>query len=552
MDSIILTEKQQIHSDKMIDILLKYNKAIDTTKPGGGKSLIVIWLIFKLKIKNPIMICPSFMVETWKRYNLKYNVGFLAILSYEMLRGTSINESEDSDISLCHRFLTRNGNSYKTTKYFRKLLIRKGCTVFFDEFQKLKNENRMQRFAAEAICTEINNVRKEYEDAPYSAYYFFSATPFDKKIHCITLCKTMNIISNIELLSAKNRKKSSIYELKEYCLELDEEKTLEIWGKYALNPKTVINLAFELCIKIVFPKITSFVYSDILINGNQTIYYTHEELPEIGMNLLDAAECMIHSTNFNITDEMENTYRKIVKADEESDNILESRNGITHGQITSETIKTYYIISKLAKKALEEVENSKVVIFLNYKEPIKVAKRKLERYGVIVLTGVTSLSKEHREELISEFQKPNLQYRILIVICQVGSVGLEFDDKHGGFPRICFMNLGHSAENIIQSAGRTDREQTKSKSLFFLIKVTNREEAVDKNIKEKSEILKLTLKNNGIIPPIDFLNISNLREYNFLDLLETAGTLTYGNTFEEPEEEKIIIKAKSSIKSWFD
>ena len=558
MSDVILTEKQEVNALCLIDNMNKHFLACDTTKPGGGKSMEVIYIIKKLKIKNPIMVCPSFMVKTWERLDAKYNVGFIAILSYDILRGTSINESEDSSIVLNHGFLLRKGNNYEMTKSFKRLVLKEGCWLFFDEFQKLKNAQRMQRLAAKALCSGIFNLREEYANCPFSGCYFLSATPFDKKEHCINWCDTVGIISNLELISSDRTKESGLLQLKEYCKTINLEEVNAIWGTSSIKQKFALDIAFELCTKVLFPELFSFVEVDITKCNKQTIYYAYEKIPKIGMELLEVAECMIHCAALNITERLEKKYAQIIGSDEEDSDILSNRAGMTHGQITSQVVKTYYFICPNAIKALDEVPNCKVVIYLEYKEAIKVAARLLEDYGVIVLTGGPNSKKGERDKLIELFQDSSLEYRVLVVICQIGSVGLEFDDKKGNRPRISFMNLIHSTELTIQSAGRTDREDTKSKSLFFICKVDTDEDieqSLDKTHKEKSNILKKTLRKNGVIPPISFAQIYDLRNQSFKKLLETAGDHVYedNDEVEEVKEEVIEIK-RSNIKvsNWFD
>lgn len=552
MDTIVLTEKQQNHFDKLERVLRQHKIGIDLSKTGSGKSIIVLMIIHKLQLKNSVIVCLSTMIKIYEMYCSTYGLKNVTIISYDSLRGTSINEDENQNITLSHPFLKRKGSTYKATRYFKRLLITEGCSFFFDEFQNLKNENIIQRYAAEAICREIKNVRETLEDCPLSITHFFSATPFVTKKNCITFTKTLGIIDSTKLLNSNKSQylSSSIFQLINFCSQIDNIKTLEIKEKYPIRTNTVLDFAFELCVKILLKNFSSFIEINYEIPSNQTVYYAHETLPPIGNKLLELSECMIHSKYFEVSEELENKYRKIIRAPKDSDDILISRNGNTQGQLCKQVIKVYYIISKLAKKALEDVPNCKVIIFLSFEESIKVAKRKLKDYGVIALMGISKVTKEKRDEYIRKFQEPNLEYRVLIIVSQIGSVGLEFDDKDGNFPRICFMNLSHNVEITTQSTGRTERKDTKSKSLFFLVKVEDREESMESNVKEKSEILRLTLQNNGIIPPSDFVNIYDVSSRNFNDLLNDAGGLIT-ELKEEVVSKKIIIKKEPS-KSWFD
>lgn len=548
---IVLTENQEECVQKLCNIMVKHGLALNTSCMGEGKSIMTIECIRRLNIKNCIMICPYNMIPQWEKYNEFYGVGFSCILSYDTLRGTLNKSNKNKTIKLKHGLLERTENNFYPTQKLIDL-INEGLWIFFDECQKLKND-RIQRRAAMAMCKTLYETRNSRNYDGFSGIYYFSATPFDKKIHCVNLCYTTGIISR-ELFSERGLENSGLMELKIYCEKINPEETRRIWGSSELGLKKSEDVAYNLCIKVLFPAITAFTKVNQQ-EQNQTIWYTREKITdEVGMKILEASEIMIHQPRgklTEITDEMEEKYAEILQLyPGERSEILSLRSGITHGNITAQVIKTHYIIAPLAKKALDEIPNCKVTIFLDYKEAIRVVEKYLHEYGVVILTGTSSLRAEEKTKKIALFQKPDLEYRVLISICQVGSLGLDFDDKHGNFPRIGFMNLIHSVENLIQSAGRTSRKNTKSPSLFFVCKAYDgnleEDEVVEKSLENsvtsKSKVIEETLKANGIIPPLKSAKTHDMFERSFAEYLESAGSYRYEEETRKEPEIKVYVE----------
>lgn len=548
---ITLSENQEECVQELSKIMDKWKVALNTSYMGRGKSIMAIEAVRRKGIKNAFMICPSPMVRTWMKYNEIYQTGFI-IISYDSLRGTlsSVDKKNNSIIKLKHGFLTRQRDTFRVTEEFMAY-VAEGVWIFCDECQKIKSD-RIQRNAVMTLCRAVMDANRSVGYKEYSGVYMFSATPFYDFSHCINIFYTMGLIIS-QLFPETGLEGSGLQKIKELCMEIDRDQTNEIWGRSEIKPKKAEKIAYELCVHILLPAITRHSAKDPDTEVNQTIFYTYEKISDIGIQILKASEAMIHrpkNNTLNITKKMERKYAQIIGSDRR--NILSNRSGITHGQITAQVIKIYYIIIPLAERILNEIPNSKVTIFVEYKEPLKIVKYYLEEYGVISLTGSSSLSSGDRDKRIAKFQANNNKYRVLVSICQVGSVGVQFDDKHGGRPRIGLAPLIHSTEHLLQSAGRIARKDTKSSSLFFVCKVDNGslddeiEKSLEKTTEKKSRILQETLKNNGVIPPVNFVKVKDMRNKSFKEYLDKAGTFAYG-VEEEKEEPKINVK-RSTIR----
>lgn len=543
---IKLSDKQNEHALIAKQKFLKHTVFFDTSTTGKGKSIILSWILQNIEVCNAIMFCPNSMLPVWAKYKEKYNLPFVAILTYESLRGT---KTDKDDVLLKHGLLIRHSDgSFEVTDYFRQL-VEDGVILAFDEFQKIKNICDQQR----AVMTLIRYMefRKNLSDPPltFSGSYFISTTPFDKPEHCVNFCYTTSIITEPYLFCRDTEKPLGILELFNRCLNINPIKTNLIWGTSELKNKKGVDIAYRLCVEVLFPAISSFIKDepeDIRKNSRQTIYNVFCNIPEEGMELLRAANAMIHSTTalVPITDNMNKLYSDIIGSEMD----LRSRCGITHGQITDHVTKTFFAVVLIAMQALEQIPNCKVVIFSDYKEAIVVSKIILAAYDPIVITG--SDHPDSREALREKFQEPNLDHRVCITMNQISAIGVEYDDKDGRFPRIGISIPGHVISNLIQSPGRLDRNLTMSNSLFFLVKVNTEEnidESVNRSIDGKSKVFRETLKNNGIIPPNSFQVLYNYQDCDFAELLKNAGSMPIQLSPEVNETKKIII-SRSTIK----
>lgn len=578
---IVLNKYQLICSLKNCHNLKNSGIVLATSNTGKGKSVMLSWCLQRMKVKNAIMICTSTLIPMWESYKQKYDLPFLGIISYETLRGVASPE----DTVLKHGLLIRKSNgTFQVTDTFKEL-VEEGLVICADESQKFKNTCDIQK-AMQAMCTYIFDRRNMLPlPSELIGVYFNSTTPFDMDHHLVNFCYTVGIIKSNCLIEKETEKRLGLEELYNFCLTLDREKTDDIMGTMSMRYKNAENVAYRLCIDVFLPKIASFVNGKKLPNSEidsiidslvatssfdptnltvteycddepinkQTIYNIHCPLNGTEKQIVRLGYSLIHpsaTAKVKITDEMENIYSDIIDAPSP----LRSRSGITHGQMIVHTMKTFSCICPMVKHFLDTVKSSKAIVFLDYKECIAVAVNELQDYGIIVITGDNTTAE--REELRLMFQEPNLNYRVLVTMNQISSIGTEYDDKHGGFPRAGFGIQNYIVSNSVQCPGRIGRENTQTNSLFFYVKYENEddenlEESVDRNIKEKSRVLREALKNNGIIPPDSFIDIKYSPEMDFNDLLQNAGKDKYVTVTKKPVKVAApIIKRTSMVKEF--
>jgi hypothetical protein len=556
---ITLTEEQQPHSEKIERTLREHGIVIDVSNTGKGKSIIFCTVMKRMNIQKIIMVCTSNIIPQWKAYFSMYDLDY-QIITYQSLRGITVAR----DTVLSHGLLIRRADdSFCVTEKFMNLVENYSTVVVFDECQNLKNRCDQQRASSEfsRYFKQRKLIDKQQRNSIGSnnyqtntdgflrttlGVYYMSATPFDLPHHLLNFCTTSAIIPNEYIFNPKNNSLEGLYHLREYCLTLDQNKVNQIWGMYEVKTRNAEEIAYELCKDILLPNISSFVKEPIIATSkNQSIYYCYFQLPQIAIDTIKIADEFIHSRAAPIIDaSIHHFYSWLIQAPSP----LAERNGITHGQITRQTILTKYTIIPAVFQAMHQIPNCKIVIFLSYKEAVNLAARDLACFNPTTLTGDDDI--ETRNRIVAKFQEPNLESRILITTNQISAAGGQFDDIYGDFPRVGFSLQTHIITDSTQAPGRIDRHRTKSKSLFFFGKVEfeeNLQISVERSIDIKSKILLQTLRESGVLAPNSFEILRNIHTLNMYDLLINAGKRPEKKIEEAAAPPKNIIIKKSSL-----
>jgi superfamily II DNA or RNA helicase len=143
-----------------------------------------------------------------------------------------------------------------------------------------------------------------------------------------------------------------------------------------------------------------------------------------------------------------------------------------------------YLI-EYVKKLLEDEPTHKFVIVLNYVRHFEAFTTTFE--NVLVLNGEIKMSE--RKEIISKFQQNDLQHRIICISAEVGSVGIELDDKTGDYPRHMIVLPTTNGISFCQSIGRIQRTLTKSDSKVSVIQPMRMATYFKMQVKRKFSVL---------------------------------------------------------------
>lgn len=576
MSNIVLNSDQEENKTQINRKIDLYGMCLETSRTGAGKTPICCRVIYERAIKYGIVICENdLQCEHWLKHKERYNINIVLIITYDNLRGNKKLIFYDGLPTLQHYLLHKVNGVYYPTNFF-KAMVEEGVALIADECHSLKN--RCGKTMAFKALSSYITYRNSYQLTGIKSFsYFISMTPFDKPEHAIQLAITSGIIPCDNLYDNNTKTPYGLQYLYEYCKRFDQITTQKIWGMYDITDKNCNEVAYKLITEVFLRKISSFTKNvNCGYTFKQTIYYAYFTVHNEAHRLMKRALRMIKSnknknknkdvdmeklmqyfSNYNdpnsvtliediereeisnnqiieqnsqiidqINQEEEYDNRLFSSIVNKPGNLLKERDGVIQGTITIQSIKTYFIILGFVQQIFQQIPNSKIVIFLNYKESINIAMRFLQAYNPVKITGDSDCPKEKRKAIISKFNEPNLDSRLLIIIAQIGSDSVEFDDKHGGFPRVAMGFPDFYFSRYFQPPGRFHRINTMSNTLYFFLLVYSEEyseESVQKSLIEKSKTMQETLQDNEIIPPSNYLSIKDPHLHGLMNLLENAG-----------------------------
>ena len=562
MSEIILSSDQITNFNRINNIIAPNHPVIlITSQTGAGKTIDAINFIITNNIKRVIIICNnSLQYEHWRNHCVKYEIKAYTIITYDSLRGTRTILHNGKNM-ITHGLLYKIGDNYEPTETF-KLWVEDGILLICDECHLIKNE--CGRSSAVKSLSRYITFRSQIEPKPLNKSWslFLSMTPFDLPEHAINFIKICGIMRSDTLYCKETDRPKGITEIYNYCNRFDPDKTANIWGTFDVKSKNVNEIAYRLIYEIFLRLISSFTENcNINYLSKQSVYYAYFDIHQEGIEMMKRGLTMIKApiknkndlqlikNNITPTDSIDEINQRFNNITLKSK--LTERDGVIHGMITTQSVKTFYSLLGFIQYIFTSVPNSKIIVFLNYKEAIDIIMRYLSNYGPVKITGDHECTDVVRNEIRSKFNEPNLESRLLLIISQVGSDGIELDDKDGNYPRIGIGFPDFYYSRFFQCPGRLFRRYTKSNSLFFWCLVNSEEcaeESVFKSINNKSKTMQETLQNNQIIPPIYYEKIVNPHLLDLNKLLKNAGIRDIKQ--DEPvglKENKIIKIAKSSV-----
>lgn len=140
------------------------------------------------------------------------------------------------------------------------------------------------------------------------------------------------------------------------------------------------------------------------------------------------------------------------------------------------------------RKLLTEEPQHKFVVVMNFVHHFEYFEKAFSDIPVLVLNGKTPMQDRH--SIISKFQQPNLNHRIICISGEVGSVGIELDDKSGQFPRHMIILPMTNAVNFCQAIGRIQRARTQSHSKVSVVQPTRHRTYFKNQIQRKFKVLE--------------------------------------------------------------
>ena len=444
-----LLNHQIDHVEKIVYSLTSYNRALDNSDAGTGKtySSTAVCKIFGWK---PFIICPKSVITAWIKVLEFMKCDFYGITNYESIQNC--------------KYYDKNGNKVKA-KFLVREEIKQDDPMELDEDEENDNDNESEKI--KYSYKWIN------EEIPQDIIFIFDEVHRSKNIST----NNGKIIANLAelrhikilMLSATVVDKPKYFILTGYILGLYEKYSqgrhwIKTVGKNYPNVMTGVN-----------KKITEYTSRMKISN-----------LGDVFPDNFVAAECLEMDTAI----EIQAQYEIIKQAAEDlkkKENSAVALAKLIYARQRIEMLKIPSFI-KLTEEHIKE--NKSVVLFVNFTDTLKTLSEKLNTKCLIY--GEQTL--EERDANINAFNKDKV--RICICNTKSGGCGISLNDTIGDHPRVSIISPTWSAQDLVQVLGRIYRAKTKTKVRQRIIFCKGTvEDGVCENVKEK--IGNIAMLNDG-------------------------------------------------------
>ena len=509
-DKIILKDHQIDHYNKLCKILDNYPVVCDFSIMGSGKSFTSSYISINKNYKHVIVIGPVSIKPDWEKKRDIYGVPLFKFISYCSLR--SIKGKMKINHGLLNRIdstrkMKKNGTDiivdvvdYVPTQLYKQL-VSEGLLLIIDEIQSVKNINDQFK-ACKTLMSEIigdYDYLSPFPSENKSRIMLLSGTPFDKELQIPHFFRLTSIMKCDELSQYNIQTYNNIWtgfnDIYNFSLKLNEKTTREIFNlpKDTGNNKILLPACYKMFQDIIKHEIShsmKFFIVDSKTEKRNAFYSIKNEedrkLLEIGVKNLKCA-CFFNERNTNL-----------IRIDG-SDSLRQIQTALV--QIETSKINT---MARITDEYFTSYPTCKIVICVNYTKTIIDLEKLLIKYNPIIINGSVNINT--RGKLIENFQLPNLQSRLIICNTAVTSTGINLDDQHGGFPRICLVSPNYNTIQLCQVSDRFRRSLTKSDSkVHFLYGKNCCELRVLDALAKKSKVIKNTVTEQvDIVFPCDY------------------------------------------------
>ncbi len=479
MDKLLQYQKE--HVENIIGSLVGYNRALDASDTGTGKTFTSVCVCKTIGWK-PLIICPKSVVNSWLKVLDIFKCDFYGIVNYESFQNCNYYNSDGTKVKAT--FLIREQVQKKITD--DPLGLDKDSDSESDE--KIKYDYKWVT-----------------EEIPQDILFIFDESHRCKNIKTnngkilFSLAKVK--LAKILLLSATVVDKPKLFVLTGFVLGLYEDI---MKGKNAMKKiDTNVSNPMASIHKKIYPE-----YASRMRIKNEEI---KNEFPECKIE----AESLVMDNAV----EIQAAYNELKEATEalkrkEAGSCALAR--IIYARQRIELLKVPTFV-KLTQEHI--AEGNSVAIFVNFTDTLLELSKRLNTNCLIY--GEQDI--KDRDKNIEDFQAD----RQRIVICNIksGGTGLSIHDLNGTFPRVSIISPTWSAQDLVQALGRIYRAKAKTKVIQRIIFCKGTiEDSICENIKEK-------------IGTIAFINDGNMESYNFKGLTDDiAGgeNELFGELPEEP------------------
>lgn len=463
--------------------LSRWIGTIETGPLGSGKTYLMCALARELGL-GLVYVGPKSVVRKAKIVAANFRVPVYAAVSYAGLRG-----SRKYPPKLF--MLEKDGDKFVISAAGHEA-IKRGVLVVFDEFHNLKNKSSynygklegLQIESAAAITAAIaaawrnaggrnaggsntsstiidNNssgVEGLHSNFPASRVLLMSATPGDKIYHAYQFCRLLGITTEC----LPHRVDNSVIpprvtpggyaDILAWCMERDPVNATRINRSRAFTAMTSWELTFELFTEIIMGEVATALPAPI-----------KEYVPDLknGFYRLHPADLARVRRGLDMMCGAVRNQDGVIKLTEAAMATL---------NIAIREIESGKVARMIALARADLLANPlcKVVLFFNFLGSIDRAMTELAEFAPLRFVGDIA-SDAAREKITAKFLAHDTEHRLFIATISAGGIGIDLDDKFGDMPRFTYISPSFMFINVVQSSGRTDRCDTKSRPTVRIV-----------------------------------------------------------------------------------
>jgi hypothetical protein len=458
--------------ESIINSLISYNRALDTSDTGTGKTFTSVCTCKTIGWK-PFIICPKSVIESWMKVLEIFSCDFYGIINYESFQNCS--------------YYGPGGNKLKAKFLIREQVQKKGTDDPLGLDSDSDSDDEQIQYDYKWIEDEI----------PQDALFIFDESHRCKNIKTNN-GKILLALSNIKsarilLLSATVVDKPKLFTLTGVVLGYFEDISK---GRTAMK---------KLDTNASNPMLS--IYKKLYPEYASRMKIKSEEIKN------DFPECKIEAESHVMDNavEIQHAYNAIKEATEELKRQEVGSGALAKIIYARQCIELLKIPTFIRLTQEHISEGKSVAIFVNFTDTLLNLSEKLNTKCLIY--GEQDI--KDRNKNINDFQAD--RQRIIICNTKSGGTGVNLHDLHGNFPRVSIISPTWSAQDLVQALGRIFRAKAQSKVVQRIIFCKGTiEDDICENVGEK-------------IGTIAFINDGNMDSYNYKGLTDKMAK-TIANT----------------------
>jgi hypothetical protein len=426
-----LLDSQELHLERLLDIQEHNPQMMDLSATGSGKTYTTLALAKKLGL-TLLVFCPKVMVEKWRNLADEFELNLVDAVSYQMLAGKNGVYN--------HPYLETDPvtGELRVTKYLSEIFRSLPTLVVVDECQYCKNDSIGTKSVSKITSSAIDANKK-------NRVIILSATPFDKESCADNVMKILGIVRGTSYFYDRSTKEFSLtggQVLWDMCKSIYPDN-LDYFTE-PVSRTTYHQFSHQVMTHVVAPIISSKM-------DPPELDFPHD----LANGFFEPAS----QEDAELIKELKYALKKRLREGEEESFSRKDWGEFIRVCRGLEAAKIGMVVRE-ARKVLEENPTHKVILAAHYITNILALYEGMEDYAPGLMYGEIPIKE--RASTLAKFQEPNTEMRVLVVNPSVCGVGVDMDDKDGGYPRHLFIIPCYELIKVVQMVGRVYRMSTKS------------------------------------------------------------------------------------------